>query len=157
MWKHGLEEKWILAALEGRELCSLRRVREREEHTGEHTSRTFPQSHLLGKWEGLNFMSSCNQQNLKLRVLKLSAFGWDRAGRVLYCFCREGRQTTWGQTAPGVYNRESISFLCSTSLREGVQEDTSPGTKELASAISLPCLSAQTQIHLLEAAQTMMV
>ena len=32
----------------------------REEHTGEHTRKRFPNSHWFGKQEGLNFMNSCN-------------------------------------------------------------------------------------------------
>lgn len=71
----------------------------REEHTGEHTRRTFPQSHWLGKQEGLIFVSSCNQLGLKHGVLKVSRLGRDRSLRVLPYSWREGRQTTLGQMA----------------------------------------------------------
>ena len=37
---------------------------------------------LLRKKEGLNFMSSHNEQGLKPRVLKVSGFGWVRAWRI---------------------------------------------------------------------------
>ena len=49
-------------------------------HTGECTQRMLPQSHWLGKREGLNFMSSCNQGGLKAGVLKVSGLGWNRLG-----------------------------------------------------------------------------
>ena len=65
-----LGEKWILAAVERREVWSQRRVRERERHTVKCT-RTFPYSHWLSKREGLNFVSSCNQRGLKFGVLKV--------------------------------------------------------------------------------------
>ena len=75
-----------------------RRAREREEHTGECTKRTFPQSHWLGKQEGLKFVSYCNQRGLKPEVLKVGRIGCNRAQRALHCSWREGRQITWGHT-----------------------------------------------------------
>jgi len=50
-----------------------------------------PQNHGLGKQEGLNFVSSCNQGGLKPGVLNVSVLGWDRAWRALPCSWREGR------------------------------------------------------------------
>ena len=35
--------------------------RKREKYTQKQTRRTLPQSHWLGKREGLNFVRSCNQ------------------------------------------------------------------------------------------------
>ena len=54
---------------------------EREKGTGEHTKRTFPHSHWLGKQEGLHFVSSCNQQCVKSGVFKGIRFSWFRALR----------------------------------------------------------------------------
>lgn len=45
---------------------------EREERRGEHTRRMFPHSYWLGKQEGLNFVSPCNQRGLKPDLLTLS-------------------------------------------------------------------------------------
>lgn len=55
----------------------------REEYMGQLTWRTLAQSHWLGIQEGLVFMNSCNQQELKTGVLKVSWFGGDRALRTL--------------------------------------------------------------------------
>ena len=66
----------------------------REEHVGEHIRRAPPQIPWVGKQEGLNFMSSCNQQGLKSGVLKISGLGWDGA-RGYYCALpgkKEGKQ-----------------------------------------------------------------
>ena len=58
----------------------------------------FPWSHWLGKWEGLNVMSSWSRWGLKPRDLKAGGLGWDRARRTLHCSWKEGRPTTQGQT-----------------------------------------------------------
>lgn len=49
----------------------------RDEHTGECARRMFLHSLYLGKWKGLNFMSSCNQRHIKPGVLKVSGLGWE--------------------------------------------------------------------------------
>lgn len=44
MWVHGLKEKGIKAAAEGRGLWHWRRTRQREEHTGTHKENISPKS-----------------------------------------------------------------------------------------------------------------
>ena len=53
-----------------------------------------PPNKWLGKQKRPNFVSSCTQWGLKPEALKGSRHGWDRTWRALYCFWREGRQTT---------------------------------------------------------------
>lgn len=57
------------ATVVGRELQSLRRGRERLAY-GEHMGKRNPHGNWLGKQEGMNIMSSCNQWSLKPGVLK---------------------------------------------------------------------------------------
>lgn len=71
MQRYGLEEKLTVGAAEGRKLWSWIKVRERKGLTEEHTMKTLPQSHCLGKQEGLIFMNSCNQWGLKIGVLEV--------------------------------------------------------------------------------------
>ena len=85
-------EKQTAGAAEG-----MGKGRNREEHTGEHTKRTFPQSYWLRKGEEQNFMSSCNQQDLKLEILKIRGFGWARAWNSLCCSWKEGRKQPGGR------------------------------------------------------------
>ena len=76
-------EKWIVTVVVGRELQSWRRARNRLAHRGVHR-KTNPHSNWLGKQEGLNFLSSCNQWGLKPRVLKVTCLvGSGRAQRTL--------------------------------------------------------------------------
>ena len=49
MWGHGLGEKWILAATEGREKAVVMEKGERDREREEHTRRTFPYGHWLGR------------------------------------------------------------------------------------------------------------
>ena len=77
----------------------------------------FSQSHWLGKWEGLNFMSSYNQQGLKPTVLKVRRLCWDRAWRALHCSWREGsqtilRQTSWKQPSEeNAWGAQGIDYI----------------------------------------------
>lgn len=60
-------------------MCERGRKTEREEHR-ELICRIFPQSHWLGKQDGLDFVSSCNHQGLKPRVLKVSRLAGIKLG-----------------------------------------------------------------------------
>ena len=51
---------------------------ERDKHTGMHKENTSLKP-LLGKWEGLVFVSSWNQQGLETGVLKVGRLGWIEA------------------------------------------------------------------------------
>ena len=62
MQRHGLEEKWAIASVVGRELC---RVKDRLIHRGVHLSKMNPHSNWLTKGKRLNFLTSGNQQGLK--------------------------------------------------------------------------------------------
>lgn len=79
----------------------------REEHVGECTKRTFPESPWLGRLEGLNFMSCCNRWGLMPRVLKVCGLGWNKAWRALLCSWRKGRQTTPRLTVWKQWSEES--------------------------------------------------
>lgn len=67
-----------MGTAEARELWSWKRERQRQREKEKHIER-FPQSHLFGKQEGLNFINSCNQQSFKPGVLKVSGLGWNGA------------------------------------------------------------------------------
>ena len=80
--------------MERREPWSWRKARESIAHRGKHEENT--SSKLLPrKTEGLIFVSFCNQQVWKTRVLKVCVHGLYRALKVLPCSWKEGRQTTW--------------------------------------------------------------
>lgn len=72
----------MAASAEGREPWMWRRVREKAEYRQINKENV---SQRLGKQEGLNFVSSCNQQGLKPGVLKVSGLGKDKAQRALHC------------------------------------------------------------------------
>ena len=82
----------------GREPWLQRRQKGKLVHREAHTGKTNPHSKLAWKAKGANFMSSCNQQALKPRVLKVSRFGLGRAQRHWSCSWREGRETAHGHT-----------------------------------------------------------
>lgn len=63
---------------------------------GEH----FPQRHWLGKQEGLDFMSSCNQRGLKQGVLKVSGLTRIEPGK--HCTIHEEK----GDKKPRVGGRQ---------------------------------------------------
>lgn len=65
----------MVGAVEGRKPLSQRKVRERVEHTGDHTKKILPGGQVLGKQEGLIFLSFCNQQGLKPGVRKVRGLG----------------------------------------------------------------------------------
>ena len=66
-------------------------------HPREHTRRTFPQIHWVGKQKGLSFMSFCNQWGLKPRVLKVGRLGWNESQRVLSSlFLEKGQASSLG-------------------------------------------------------------
>ena len=75
MWRHSLGLKQTAAATEEGELWLRRKARESGVQRGTHR-RIFPQSHCLGKREGLIFVSSSNQWGLKTGVLKIW-LGWE--------------------------------------------------------------------------------
>ena len=90
-------EMWIGGAMDHRhcrgEGTVVTEKGEGKRNTEENAQEHFPKA--IG-WENerLNFVSCCNQQGLKTRVLKASQLGWDRALKVLPYSWREGRQTT---------------------------------------------------------------
>lgn len=133
------KEQWFQRRGVGRERKRGRgkgRGRETEEHTWACTRRTFPHSYWLGKFDGLNFISSCNQWGLKPGVIKVTRRGWDRAWKALGCPWRKGTQPGAGETvmwrAPGAHIGAIIYSSQSVTLRDSNQGDTSQGKKELA-------------------------
>ena len=93
-----MAEKEIMGAVEGRDPQSQRKAREwnaQRQAQGEH----LPKAIGLGKQEGMNFMSFCNQQGSRTGVLKVGRLGWARALRSLPYSYREGRKTALGQIA----------------------------------------------------------
>ena len=55
-------------------MVTEKRQRQGNTHRGAH-GKMNPQSHLLGKREGLIFVSSCNQRSSKAGVAKVSRLG----------------------------------------------------------------------------------
>ena len=70
----------------------MEKVRDRRTHR-ECMGKRNPHSNGLGKQEGPNVMSSCNQQGLKPGVLKLSGLHWDRALKAPCCSWRQDNQS----------------------------------------------------------------
>ena len=105
------------------------------------------------KKKGAEFCQFLHQQTLKPGILKVRSLSWDTGWRILYCSCREIRQTiyretvwkhdlmrTWGT------QRGDYSFLLEhIPERQHLQRHLS-GTKELASAISLPTLQHKHRV-----------
>ncbi|MBA7584837.1 hypothetical protein ES708_26800 [subsurface metagenome] len=110
MWKKQIED-----AVRGRNPGHTER-RGSMECMGIHTRRTLPQNHQLGKWEGLIFLSSCNQRGLTTRGLKVCRLGWDRALRVLPCSWLEGRQVILGQKVQSEDHLTHMGRDCSLFL-----------------------------------------
>ena len=59
---------------------------ETDQLTGQHMRKMIPHSNWLGKQEGLNFMSSCNQMGLKPGIFKVSVLGSGRPLRTWGCY-----------------------------------------------------------------------
>lgn len=133
---------------EGREPWSQRRATERGTHKGTHKLNISPKP-LAQKTR--DWICEFLQPGLKPRVLKINGLGWDGALRALHYSWGEGRQMTWGKTAwisnlKNARGWQGRNYSLRMHPWEAAFTETSLslGIKELASAISLPHLSAET-------------
>ena len=95
--------------------------------------KTNPHETWLGKGEGPNFLSSCNQRGLRLGVLKVTGLGSGRTRRASCCSWREDRQSACG-LAPWKQRSEEglgptvgrlFAHLGACSKRQSLQRDPS--------------------------------
>lgn len=89
----GRDGLWVLWKERGHD------YRERQkENTVEYSKETLPQSHWLGKQEGLSFVSTGDHRGLNTEGLMFNRLGGGRAPRALPCSLRECQQKTQKQT-----------------------------------------------------------